>query len=123
MRWLGIAFLLIFLGGALHWDWPFLRGPRRYATGRVTGHRRSLSDDGETFGAICEFTAEDGTCHEAIDILYTAKPRPPLGSALRIVYPADRPQRARVHRPWVHLGLYSFVAVCLLLLLFGPVER
>ena len=94
------------LGLFLRDDWRLLRRGRRYARGTVIGHRRTFEEGSPVFMARIRFEAGEGAEFETTDMFLTASPTPGIGTEVDVVYPAGRPDKARVHHPVRRALLY-----------------
>lgn len=121
--WLGAAFLAFLLVWVIREDLWFLGRPCVWTKGTVIGHVKSRDDDGESYFAKLRFESARGDVIEFTETYGRSFEHLPLGTQLDVVYPADAPERARVHRPLVRVVLYAFLIgglVLMLWLLVGP---
>ena len=105
--WVGIALTVFCLGLFLRDDWRMLSCGRRFVRGTIIGHRRDIDEGSPVFIARVRFEAEQGGEFETTDMFLNATPEPGVGTELDVVYPAGRPDKARVHHPWWRALLYG----------------
>lgn len=89
-------------------DWLRFGGEKRKVIAHVTGHRLVEYDGTSQYGAVFAFSDETGS-HEVIDEMRFTSPRPPVGTAVELAYPAGRPELARISRPLIVLATYVTV--------------
>ncbi len=109
LLWVGIAFLLAILAYLLREDVPLVMSRQLRARGTVYDHCRRVDDGSEFFMAMVRFRAADGRWIEFTDSLGLPKPKPPVGTQVDVVYPADAPEKARVKRLWLRWVIYAFL--------------
>lgn len=102
----GIALCLLSLWAVARHDWLRLTRPSRRVVARVTRHRISIDDSAPTYAAVFSFTDERGP-HEVTDSVYSAKPRPPVGTSRELRYPAGHPELARPPRLLMWTMIYA----------------
>ena len=115
--WASIALTTFCLFIFLRDDWRLLSCGRRTARGTVVGYRRGFDEGTAVFMARVQFEAEEGGAFATTDMFLTAMPTPNVGSEVDVVYPAGRPDKARVHHPWWRALLYLLLIGLLLVLL------
>jgi hypothetical protein len=118
-HWLGLILALAAVAGLAAADRRFWSAPRRRALGQVIGHRRMQDVEGTLYSAEVRFVAEDGQTHEIVDELGRGAPQPPVGTRVRVVYPAGAAGAARIAgRPWRFLA-YVFLILAAGLIVAG----
>ena len=108
--WIGLVFAVSVLGILIWQDLPLLTSRKVRTKGTVYDHRSSLDDDGaRTYLAKVRFTAEDGRQIEIEETSGGPAPKPPIGTLVDVVYPANAPDKARVRHAFLRLLIYAFM--------------
>jgi hypothetical protein len=107
--WTCLAFSLAVTAFLAREDWFHLSRPAQRVLARVVGHRRHLDEGSPSFAALLEFSAEDGRLVRVEDKLYSALPKPAIGSTVTLHHPEGMPQRARIRRPVLRALIYLFL--------------
>ena len=87
-------------------DWLRLTRPSRRVSARVSGHRRSMDDDGTSWAATYRFSTAEGE-FEVVDQVYGARQRPEEGTVVELAYPEGRPDLARPPRVLLWVAVYG----------------
>jgi hypothetical protein len=109
LAWLGIALLVSAFAAMLWHDRLRLLRPSVRVEGEVIGHRTGMSDGDTDYAAIYRFIA-DGAEHDVADGIYTAIPRPDVGTVRVLHYPQGRPDLARPPRLAYWIMVYALLA-------------
>ncbi len=107
--WIGLVFAVSVLGILIWQDLPLLTSRQVRTKGTVYDHRGSLDDGARTYLAKIRFKAEDGRQIEIEDSSGGPAPKPPVGTLVDVVYPANAPDKGRVRRPFLRLLIYAFM--------------
>lgn len=118
--WLGVGFLAFLLVWVIREDLWFLGRPCAWTKGTVIGYTKSRNDEGDGyfFFAKMRFETAPGQPVEFSETYGRSFEHMPIGTRLDVVYPADAPDRARVHRPIVRVIVYAFLIVGIALLIW-----
>ena len=123
--WLAIASVSIVLVVLVAEDWQHVFRPKRRVMATVVGFRSELDEGTRSFTPRLNFTDETGKDVEVLDTLFSAVRKPAEGSHVELVYPAGRPDMARVPRPWLRLliyGIAGYMLVVLTLVMMGKIS-
>ena len=123
--WLAIASVNIVLAVLVAEDWQHLLRPKRHVVATVIGFRSELDDGTRSFTPRLSFTDETGKAVEVVDKVYSTVRTPPEGRHVALVYPAGRPDMARVPRPWLRVLIYGvagYMLVVLTLVMMGKIS-
>ncbi len=111
LMWIGVAILSFLLVWTIREDLWFLGRSSVWTKGRVIGYVKERGEVGDIFFAKLRFETAQGHAIEITDTLSVPFECWPLGGQLDVVYPADAPERAQVHRPMMRLVRY-FLVIC-----------
>lgn len=107
--WLSLSLTAFVLFILLRDDLLFLQQRRIRALGTVTGHSSQIDEGDRVFSARIAFTDDAGAQRDFVDMVRTHAPEPAKGAVVDIVYPQNRPDKARLPRPWLRLVIYTVV--------------
>lgn len=113
--WLTLAFVGVVLAILIAEDWQHLSKPARRVTATIVGFRSDIDEGARRFTARLSFTDETGQSVEVLDKVYGPNRAPVEGSQVDLVYPAGRPDMARVPRPLLRLLIYGFLGFLLVM--------
>lgn len=114
--WRGIGLTSFALFIFVRDDGRLLYHGKKRALGTVVGYRRSIDEGSDVFMALVRFETDASATQEIVDAMITPTPTPAVSTRLPVIYPASKPQWARVHRPALRALIYAFLVGLLLLL-------
>ncbi len=115
--WIGIFFVSVVILVLVRQDSLLFFRPWKLVFGKVLGHVKSTDDGGEYFSVKVQFELSDGNPVVFVDDYGSLKMHPPVGSLVRVIYPVEKPDQAKVFRPGLRMFMYfSLIAMLAVLL-------